>query len=93
MSGPVPDSEHQFAALHFADVPVVVALTNADAMRAKIAAELSAAGHAATPTAIEDRLEQVVAVKQAELYELPSSSFVPVDNSPSDPCSPRRLHR
>lgn len=93
MSGPVPDSERQFAALHFGDVPVVVALTNADAMRAKIAAELSAAGHAATPTAIEDRLREVIAVKQAELYELPSSSFVPVDSSPSYPRSLHRLHR
>lgn len=88
MSGPAPDSERQFAALHFGDVPVVVALTNADAMRAKIAAELSAAGHAATPTAIEDRLEEVVAVKQAKLYEIPSGRFVPVDNSPSDPSLP-----
>lgn len=86
MSGPVADSEHRFAALHFHGVPVVVVLTNADAMRAKIVAEL----RGASPTAIEDRFQEVVAAKQSELSELPSSSFVPVDNSTSDPPSPCR---
>lgn len=80
MTGPVTDEDRRFTSTHFGDIPVIVVLTRADAKRAQIYEELIATGVTVTDEAIEERMEAVVAAKQAELPNLATRTFVPVDS-------------